>query len=66
MIRWCSAVTKEVTFDFNVEKDTAEDVAREMVKDLNLDCNVGWLTSQLQERGDAMQMLWLCDLLYVQ
>jgi len=48
------AVTKEVTFEYNVETDTAEDVAREMVNDLGLDCNVSWLTKQLQDRVDAM------------
>eukprot|EP00657_Telonema_sp_P-1_P002657 TRINITY_DN1613_c0_g1_i2.p1 TRINITY_DN1613_c0_g1~~TRINITY_DN1613_c0_g1_i2.p1 ORF type:complete len:365 (-),score=52.83 TRINITY_DN1613_c0_g1_i2:45-1139(-) len=47
-------VVKEVTFPFNVQTDTAEEVAVEMVEDLKLECDVAWLASQLRERVNCV------------
>lgn len=46
-------VVKEVSFPFNPQTDTAAEVAKEMVADLKLSCEISWLTAQLQERGNV-------------
>jgi TolA-binding protein len=48
-------VQKEVTFPFNVETDTAQDVAAEMATEFSLNCDVDWLTNELQRRVNSIE-----------